>query len=120
MKKLKSFLALLAAAALVFTLAACEQASDGDTNPFVGTWTEGMPPLAGSEWVLTSSTFTMNVYLGGQVFMTISGTYTYNSSSNTITATSTEMGTMVYTYEFSGDTLTLTDDEGEESVLTKQ
>ena len=46
MKKLKSFLALLAAAALVFTLAACEQASDGDDTDYgaappanlVGTW----------------------------------------------------------------------------------
>lgn len=120
MKKLKSFLALLAAAALVFTLAACEQASDADKSPFAGTWTDGMLPLGGTEWVFTSTNINQKLYLLGSVVLEMSGTYTYDSEAKTLTISYTDMGTMTYTYEFSGSTLTLTDEEGEDTVLTKK
>ncbi|MCD1653933.1 hypothetical protein K7J14_04380 [Treponema zuelzerae] len=119
MKKLKSFLAFLAAAALVFTLAACEQASDADKSPFAGTWTDGMLPLGGTEWVFTSTNINQKVNFGS-VVLEMSGTYTYDSEAKTLTISYIDMGTMTYTYEFSGSTLTLTDEEGEDTVLTKQ
>jgi hypothetical protein len=122
MKKTFKLLALLPLFCGLLLTTSCDKEDDKNSdNPFVGTW-----KWAEDEANYKLATFNTNMsfivisYWEEEAPYTMSGTYSYQENTKTITINYDEGGSEEFSYVFSGNKLTLTDDEGDDIVYVKQ
>jgi hypothetical protein len=110
MKNFFRWLSLIALVATIgFGFIACDDGgSSGDSNPFIGTWTDS---VSGLTITFTSNTNWVMTYDGD----TFSGTYTYSGNN----ATLYEPGEPSFTAVIAGNNLTLILEDGTSLTLTR-